>query len=390
MRTSWNRELAVFGMLGAIAAACGKKDKAPAEESIVKDRGCVQGVAVDGVTGKRIALRAEDKSIYAIARNKIVYARVVQNPDAQDAKANLLGEYYLCGLPTDTRLPLLADIEGYEPFESEIEIPSTTANRTSQSQQQDIQLEFPTVLGNIAMYQSGKVAMPLTFVAVRSGAAVAGAVVQLRPTGRHVVGRSFLPPLTFRTASIEATTNEKGVAEFAGRDLSLGGIYEYTITPPAEHNDAKILRGEVAAGLRGDGASLTQTTHTVVLDFEGRTELIAVSKSTDENPYHPRGQIVLIFNQPVELVPGYEESTTAALSGTEGSTSVGTLHSTKPASVQIQGREVTLTPNWITLPDAKLDRGLTVTFAGLEIRAATAPKTRPGATLGALRVTVVE
>lgn len=81
-----------------------------------KERGCLQGVALDGLSGERLHLKTGkigEEGIYVSVRNKMIAGHpLIANPDAKDANESLIGEYYLCGFPLDEEFPVFAFAEG--------------------------------------------------------------------------------------------------------------------------------------------------------------------------------------------------------------------------------------------------------------------------------------
>ncbi len=57
-----------------------------------------------------------------------------------------LGEYNICGLPTDEEFPIVIDQEGYERFEGRVRIASTRAQLTPNSTEADVERAFPQLM----------------------------------------------------------------------------------------------------------------------------------------------------------------------------------------------------------------------------------------------------
>lgn len=338
-----------------------------------ESRGCVQGVVVNGITGERLSLRSSDgkEGVHVLVRNKLLRANTHVNGEKKDAFEGLKGEYYVCGIPLDTEFPLMAWKDGYQQFEGKVMIPSTIEQRTKTSQVEDIKLEFPTFLANIHLYPKGTQANDLLFTVVKYGEVVPGAQVYLKPTGANSLDPSRQLSPQIRSVPAIETTNQLGQVIFSGKDLVLGGIYEYTVIPPDGGEDISFKKGNIVVGLRQEGTSLTTVKpyEMVISVGDAATKLEVVARSTEAAEYNAEGKVVIWFNQPIEIAPGSSNSYSAILTNASRAElfAAGTSDSMK---VDINGNRLTLTPVWKNgiVPNGQSDLDAVLTYRGLVLR----------------------
>ena len=226
-------------ILGFMISGCGSlsnDDNSPAANqfSHTASTGCIQGVVVDGVTGKRLNLNVEGEEgqqsgVMMLVRNQLIKA----SPMTGEEDSELAGEYSLCGFPTEEMWPVIAELPGYEFFETRVNVSSTVAQRTGASEQNDIARTHPTNLVDITLFPKGSKSQNVLFeVKDSSGTAVKDAMVHLFATQANELTNTGSASPTIRTIPQEIKTNANGEALFKGNGLVLGGFYTYKIISP--------------------------------------------------------------------------------------------------------------------------------------------------------------
>lgn len=262
--------------IGVILSGCGafSKDDNSSNDggndsgfSQPANSGCVQGVVLDGLTGKRIALATsneagEPRGVSVLVHNQLIQAAPML-ASGDGGSANLLGEYSLCGFPLDESFPIFAWVDGYESFEGLVSVDSTVAQRTPQSRQADILRSNPTMLANIKLYPKGTQTQDLKFVISHDGEKVSGAQVQLRATGANVLDATGALAPQVRLVPQTTSTSSSGEVVFPAAALVLGGIYEYTVLPPDGGEELALAKGTVSVGLLSAGTALTASPYEV-------------------------------------------------------------------------------------------------------------------------------
>jgi hypothetical protein len=247
------------------------------------NKGCIQGVVRNGLTGERMKLSKEgNQGISMLIRNKQFKATyIVANPDDKNADSNLFGEYYLCGFPLDESFPLLANQEGFQPFEARVLVVSTIAQRTPNSQQKDLNRPFPTLNADIELYPKGIETKDLKIVVLNKGEKVKGAKVLLHATAITAdgFGQKFdkstngdvfektVPQI--RQAPIEVETDDDGEAIYASDELALGIAYQVVVVARGAEQSMLTASRTIFVGYRGQGTNLGKEPYSIVIALDG-------------------------------------------------------------------------------------------------------------------------
>jgi hypothetical protein len=349
-------------------------------------QGCLQGVVMDGLTGQRVAVNAgtPGNGVFVLYQGSLIAASFPAGPaDAPAADANLAGEYTLCGIPLDEQFPLFVWVDGYQAFESVIEVPSTAASR-SPNARADLLRPYPSELANIRIYPKATAVKDLDVLVLHNGAPLAGATVVLRATGGNFLsddGMPFLSPRNTRSPTLTGTSDEAGHTPFPAAELVLGGHYTYTVIPPegGATVGAQAAADAFVLGLRSPTDSTEPYRITVALG-ESVGQLAPISRSTDSQDPAPDGILVVYFNREIELVPGTADQITASLSGAV----TAVLATDEPGDeepdsvlVTVEGNKLTLLPIFKTKPDADINKELDlgVTYNGVKVRPKASPYT---------------
>jgi hypothetical protein len=381
-------------------AACGisgssNSSKDGGGSSVAGPTGCVQGVVVDGRSQDRIKLPAHDRStrtgIFVLLRNELIQA----TPATMQQDADRLdGEYALCGIPLDETLPIFAWVDGYEPFQSHVRIDSKHLHKFKKNSPADDDSTYegtleersvPVTLANIRMFRVGENTKDLSVFVRNAAKPVAGARVELRPLTfdsafddqRQIGANYFLTPSPERLKKITTTTGEDGHAVFAAADLVVGASYEYLVFGDATGDSYIWERGQLTIGLlpvRGDESP--SATYVVNVDIADSAPVLKlISRSTDHQIYNETGDVVLVFNRPVELVPGTEDQLTAGLSDIVDAQMADDVANNGRADrvrISIDGAVVTLSPVYKSggAPLRTREPGAKLTYSGLQLRPA--------------------
>jgi hypothetical protein len=382
----------VAAALASGPLACSKSESDGGSSEGAAESGCIQGVLVDGLTGKRVAIPSDGgKGLHVLAQDRLLPGTAVVSDPADTTGANpwLVGEYYLCGVPVDEEFPLFAWLDGYQPFEGQIRVNSTAASR-SPAATQDLQKPQPTEIVNVRIYPQNTQVKDLEVVVTHAGLPLEGATVVLRSVGTNFldpVGQMFLSPTGVRQPTLSGTTDAQGITTFAAADLVLGGHYTYTVLPPEGGSQQTALAAApFVLGLRAAANTAEPYRITVNLD-QAIDVLVELSRSTDALDPDKTGALTIWFNREVEVVPGTEDALVATiLNQTTAELVDNVADNDKPDNVKltIAANQVTLTPKWATEPDKdpteEID--LQIDYQGLKLRPVASP-----ATLNAIDVT---
>jgi len=338
--------------------------------------GCIQGVVINGLTGERLALpeanEADGKGIIVRVRDKMLKA--VHIGSLLEANPSMKGEYALCGIPVEDSFPIYIHVDGFQPFASVINVASTVAQRSPKAHA-DLQKPAPTAIHNIRLYPVGQQTLDLKFKVLYASAPLKGAQVQIRPSNKNFLDAgnlgNFLAPNNGALLTLNATTDDNGLAAFPAAALALGGHYDYVVLPAAGalHTSMKKEEGTLVIGLLGAKSEFEPYLVTVNLD-NTQPKLAVVSESREPNK---DGIKTCTLNRPVELVDGTADGVTAALSGNveaQVKAEVAGNNASESAAVVISqdGLTITLSPKWEKTPNLEKEPGLTVTYAGLQLK----------------------
>lgn len=368
--------LAFVALLGCNSNVLGlkkKSDTAPAGAALPRQTGCLAGVVQDGITGARIDIAAEGKTdnFFVLVSDSQRYASPLLSDGDAAEYPNLVGEYTLCDIPVESAFPVYVVIPGYQPFESVVLIPSSDASRGAGAEQ-DVLSQIPTRQANVRLFPVAPAGKDYRVVVSFNGAPLAGAAVELIPTGGHVVVEAnpldnFLDPVTTGYKTLKGTTDDSGVVTFPAAELALGAVYRYVVLPV----DAALQStgtGTVSVGYLmepGDPYSLFVDLAQVT------SELVIVSQSTENNSHNESGTFTVVFNRPIELVPDTADDAKATLDNAVKAVladDVPANKSSEQVGIAISGQVLTLSPKFKTNPDKAVEGALSITYSGVRVR----------------------
>lgn len=369
-------------------AACGKTTVEGADAPNGKDKlaltelntGCLQGVVINGLTGERIALPegtdenlAQGKGISVRVNDEILNADLVSVDYAQNAA--MKGEYTLCNVPLEETYPLYAQIDGFLPFGAKIGISSSVAQRSPKAES-DIQKPVPTSIYNIRLYPVGTETQDLKVRVLYQSKPVAGARVQLTPSDKNVLDQGdFLAPANGDLMTANATTDGSGIATFAAASLVLGGVYDYTIMPPAGVGRTLFKGQDLVIGLLA--AKAEHDAYYLQIDLDNTAPALKVVSQSDEP--NKGGVKTCTLNRPVKLAYGTEDGIASSLAGADTATVKPSIEGNDSSeSVNIElidgGYTVKLSPIFEKLPNLVKEPNISVSFAGVMLMPADQPE----------------
>jgi hypothetical protein len=370
--------------LALASAACGPRrhvgggehgeiDPADATQPLPATTGCLQGVVIDGVTGERLPLTVAAGDTVSgikvlVGSSFLTAAPVASNTDTPQT-AGLKGEYLLCGVPLEATFPIIAQLDGYQAFESYVSIDASAMARGGGAEQDRLPAA-PTLQANIRMFPNAAIEQPYHLIVTHAGQPLPGARVSLQPTGQHVLtqGDGFLYPIPLSRPSINVTTDDAGVAEFAPGALSLGAIYRYEVLPPDGGEALRAKTGSLVVGyMTSPALPFTTYVDLGLVDME----IVVLSKSTDSESHDPTGNLTFYLNRNVELVPGTEKLITASLTNIVKASLVAdvpTNETVEQVTVTIEGTRVTIAPRFRVAPQLKIEPGASISYSGVHLR----------------------
>lgn len=352
--------------------------------------GCVQGLAINGLTGNRIELPAFDgtNGVYMVVRDQVVGASNLGGAGVREA---MTGQYAICGIPTDEDYVLFAHADGYQNFEGVVHIESTVTPK-GPAITTHLNKTSPSFEANLVLYPIGAHTQDLTLSVVYAGSPVKGATVVLRPTGMNLLDKAeeaagdpaktsnrILSPRDLRLKKLIVSTDEAGVANFAKEDLVLGGIYRYSVVPPDSMGFASTeldTTGTVVVGLQTGTVGRDPYRYTVALRPMA-ADVKIVQTSLESQSISPDGSLTIVFNRPVEIVSSQDDLKGALANAVDAELmpDVGLNFTSESVSMTStkEGTVLKLSPKWKTQPNSAHEPALTITYAGIQVRAANAP-----------------
>ncbi len=388
MSTKSRKLLASFGLLAGLAAvaACGqlssKGSLSDPETGLARNLGCIQGVAVNGLTGETVHLGGT-----ALAKGEGVRVLVGDTTLAQTTAAaaveegrDMSGRYTICDIPLDERYPIVINLPGYQRLEGMVQISSTEASK-SEKALADVAKLVPVSTVNLRLYPVGVQTTDFQFLVTKSGLPQKDATVILTSSGDNTLNLVdadlFLMPRNISAKPLTGKTDELGSVIFKAAELVLGAEMSYRVIPATTDVKETIATGTINIGL----LSMTDVQHPYVKHVDLKNplpRLDVVSSNMDDLDFVPNGELILYFNRDVEMVPGTEDNLVAALANANGATLVPDVPGNlKPDQVEISivGNVVRMLPKYEVEPDQKTEGGLVVSYSGLAIRAKASPGT---------------
>lgn len=356
--------------------------------------GCLQGHLQNAFTELPVTLptRSTTEGIFVLVRNILLPAisgsSVIVDSSGNLVTApvsNLVGDYAVCHIPLDQDYPFYAIVTGYLPFRSNINIPSTIAERsTVNAGAGDIVVSAPTLQGNVRLFPLGT-ARDFVFNVSAFGAPVVGASVVMTPTYSHIFAQTThaLPPSDdIENVAVSAVSDSSGKATLSAASLVYGMQYRFSVIPPQTSTFKMLsyLAGNIHAGVLvsagQDGEATCDSTHpcgdawSKYVDLSDLDEPLAlISSSLATSKYDITGKVSYFFNRPIEVVrypstgatvgvdgAGLDGLTFALSSATctavKAANAVGTPWVSEQVTFTISGNQLTLTPVFITAPPA--------------------------------------
>ncbi len=365
--------LALLGCNSNLLGLRKKSDTNTNGSALPRGSGCLAGVVEDGITGARIDIAAAGKAdnFFVLVSDDQQYASPLLSDGEAAEYPNLVGEYTLCGLPVESEFPIYVSVPGYQTFESVVLVPSSNAAAGSEAEQ-DVLSQIPTLQANVRLFPVAPAGKDYQVFVSFNGAPLAGAQVELIPTGGHVVVTSnpfddFLDPVTTGYKTLKGTTDDAGLATFPAADLALGAVYKYLVLPV----DAALQTAGTGAVSIGY-VTAPSDPYTLHVDLgQVSSELVILSRSTDSNSHNEAGTLTVVFNRPVELVPDTADEQHAVLANATAAalaTDVPANKASEQVTVSISGQVVTLTPNFKTKPDKTKEAALDIAYSGIRVR----------------------
>lgn len=383
----------------AATAGCGDKNKAAGggAASLIPNYdkrdgfGCLQGVVLDGFTGQRFDLASiqEPDGIYVLLRGKKLRAQFHRDDP------NLKGEYYICDIPVEGVYPVFANVRGYLPFESTVQIVSTRAIRTPSSPgnvSQDVPIPDPMQLTNFRIFPKASGDRPLNVTVRKNGVPLEGAFVDLQPlaaSSHFAFDGVFANTTATRLTPTRKTADSNGLAAFLASDVAFGGRYRLIVTPKPSSNAATYTQ-DFTLGISGADASDGDHWEMNVDVASTAQTLAVVSCSASSQTWNETGTISMVFNRSVALARGNDQRDdwTASLSGSSSAALVSNTAANNASehvsvSISSDGRILSLspksgafstavkTPNYATLKsdsqNADVDLVITYLLTGIKL-----------------------
>lgn len=359
------------------------------------DSGRLVGFAVDGQTGQKLNFfkdstaqknLSDDSSnpaeIYAIVNGAFKRAVPCGIGDANSKNGiDASGCYKIEGLPVNTSLSVIAQYPGYQSVLSTVYIQreNTTSDRL-----QTYNSPSPQVIGNFRLFPLG-FTIDYKVIAINANtlSPVANATVSCAPTSSGNLSPtgngSFLNPELTLNGSVTAQTDATGVAVLAGTSLIMGASYTCDIYATA------LSSSYVLSSSTSFVAGISNATVRVQLNESNTSNFVEVISANNQNPFDIMGataNLVLHFNQPVEVVPNTVDCQHASFGGSPTQADPNAANAgkftpdiinngqseTASVSLSADGLIATLsTKGFIAPPDPQV-LGTTIQFDGVFLR----------------------
>lgn len=423
--------LATLPILSSCGQLSSKGSLGDPETGVAKNLGCIQGMVIDGLTGKTVNLAnfdaAKGEGLRVVVGDTTLTPGAA-NEDTLKAR-DLNGHYTVCNIPLDEQYPVVISVPGYQRIEGMIRVRSTI-DALSKEAQQDIQKLVPIETVNLRLFPVGVQTSDLKFVVTEGGLPQKGAKVILTPSGgntlaldganivktgtsgtlpdgdasvakpdgsgtRFVDDTSFLIPQNVSGAPLAAETDDLGNAVFAAKDLILGAAMDYKVIPATTALSQTVANGAIHVGLLS--SSGVQHPYLVYVDLKNPLPKLAVgendwiSSNLKDIDFIESGEALIYFNREIDQVPGTFDNVTARLvddNGAELKPDIPGNNRADMVNVEIVGNMLRLTPNWNVKPDRTSEGGLKIIYTGLSLRAKDSPGTADAKTLQNVTVNI--
>ncbi len=312
-----------------------------------------------------------------VISDKSLEVKFFQGTSVRKAKLSRDEGYYSVNeIPTNfnntNQYRISVNAEGYLPFEGVVSFTGTQSDYNEKIQDK----EFFNV-GNINLYPVGTTAADYKVTVTYDGKRVPNTevIAELNSVTPFVQNSqaTLITVALDDVTRITTTTDENGVATFAGSDLVLGGRYDLTVKPTSFNGvtvfDAGSVRFNVGTSQLATRLPLSKLTN-------GTDEGLYVVKTSNENTNaegNGTGVLTITLSQDVTVYKA-DKITISRVAGfkADGITVGGTElvpTAESPVTVTASGNTITLTPKFKTPPEAG-DTGVTVTYANLKVQLA--------------------
>jgi hypothetical protein len=266
--------------------------------------------------------------------------------------------------------PIMASIAGYEPFQGTVTFKAANPGYSDTYYLND---DLFAQVGNIYLFPVGSHAPDYTFTVMYDGKPVSGAVVQFDPTivGSAATmidtdGSGIITPVAGHIPALPAaTTDANGKVTFAGSALALGVTYKATVFPVVVGG---VQLGQqsfnVSIGLAGNNVDRIITLVPLVPNANHGLYVTNISNFA-KNPV-ASGTLTITFNTAVVLHSTWPDVFNFSSDSATGVERANPAVSTDPlsvnASLSADGKTLTLTPNWTTVPTFTNEYGSSVLY----------------------------
>lgn len=311
-----------------------------------------------------------------VISDKSLEVKFFQGTSVRKAKLSRDEGYYSVNkIPTNfnnaNQYRISVNAEGYLPFEGTVSFQGNQANYTNNILDKEIY-----EIGNINLYPVGTTAADYKVTVTYDGKRVPNTevIAELNSVTQFVQNSqaTLITVASDNVTRITTTTDENGVATFAGSDLVLGGRYDLTVKPTSFNGVTVFYAGSVSFNV---GTSQLETSLTLNPLSNGTAEGLYVVKTSNENTNaegNGSGALKIEFSQSVTVVKEDDIAVTLApgLKADGVTAGASALTATNPVTVTGSGTNtITLTPQFQTAPEAG-DTRVTVTYGNLLVKLA--------------------
>ncbi len=271
--------------------------------------------------------------------------------------------------------PIMASIAGYEPFQGTVTF-KAGINNDQVSTTGNLADDLFAQVGNIYLFPVGSHAPDYTFTVMYDGKPVSGALVQFDPNtvGSAAVtdkdANGIITPVAGHIPALPAaTTNATGKVTFAGSALALGVTYKATVFPVVVGG---VQLGQqsfsVSIGLAGNPVDRIITLDPLLnpaIPAANHGLYVTNISNFAKNPV-ASGTLTITFNTAVVLHSTWPDVFNFSSDSATGVERTNPAVSTDPLSVNASlsdGKTLTLTPNWTTVPTFTNEYGSSVLYA---------------------------
>lgn len=311
-----------------------------------------------------------------VISDKSLEVKFFQGTSVRKAKLSRDEGYYSVNkIPTNfnnaNQYRISVNAEGYLPFEGTVSFQGVQADYTDSILDKEIY-----EIGNINLYPVGTTAADYKVTVTYDGKRVPNTevIAELNSVTQFVQNSqaTLITATADNVTRITTTTDENGVATFAGSDLVLGGSYDLTVKPTSFNGVTVFDAGSVSFNV---GISDLETSLPLNSLSNGAAEGLYVVKTSNENTNaegNGSGALKIEFSQSVTVVKEDDIAVTLApgLKADGVTAGASALTATNPVTVTGSGTNtITLTPQFQTAPEAG-DTGVTVTYGNLLVKLA--------------------